>query len=330
MLSYSEEKLPGGIRSLPIAGIAPVLALIFLGTLDVGLSYFAGYEFTGFASSLVVTAVMAGISYVYGRTGRSRAIAEMAYYAALWIAFTMLGVIFTYLMASPRLPLFDGIFARLDSAIGFEWLRWYGFLAEFRFVNLVLGFAYSSLILQIAGSIIYFSHIGQREKNSELWWSALISLVFTGALSAIFPALGAFHYYNVEIAKAIHLPHLLALRDGSMTIFSLHGMQGIIAFPSYHTVMAILFAYAYRGKGVWFLLIGLLNILMLLSTPTFGGHYLVDMVAGALVAGLAIYVVRHGPRTFKLSRVRTADIPAISASDGGMEPARRSITPLQK
>jgi hypothetical protein len=312
MPSYSEEKRPGGITSFRIAEIAPIWMLVFLGAVDAGLSCFVGYKFTGFSSSVAGTIIMAGVCYAYGRSGRSKAIADMAYYAALWIAYTALGVMFTYLMASLRLPLFDERLAAFDAAIGFEWLRWHRFLAQFRFANLVLGIAYYSAILQIAMSIIYFCHTGQRERNAELWWNALISLLFTAVLSAFYPAVGAFQHFNVDLTKAIYLPHLLAIRDQSMTVFSLLEMKGIIAFPSYHTVMAILLTYAYRGKGALFLLAAVLNILMLLSTPTFGGHYLADMLAGAVVAGLAVYAVRHGPRLFKLGKLRKADIPAIS------------------
>lgn len=294
MLSYGNEQdmHAGGARHH--AEIAPVWFLLFLGIFDLGLSYLAGYAFTGFSSTLAMIAMLAGVSYGYGRSERSRAIAEMGYYAAMWIAFTVLGVIFTYLMARLRFPLFDAQLAGFDAGIGFDWPHWNAFVARSQAVSLLLSIAYSSLLLQIAASVIYFSHVGQTGRNAELLWTAFISLLFTGMLSAIFPALGAFHHFQTELPRAIHLPHLLALRDGSMNVFSLSEMQGIIAFPSFHTVMAILFMYAFRGQGAWFFLIGLLNILMLLSTPTFGGHYLVDMVVGALVAWLAIYLVRRG------------------------------------
>jgi hypothetical protein len=293
MLSYGNEQVAEAIASRQAADIAPVWILLFLGILDLGLSWLAGCAFTEFSSALTIIAIMAGIGYGYGRSGRSRAIADMGYYAAVWIAFTVLGVIFTYLMARSQLPLFDDRFAEFDTAIGFDWLRWYNFLASVPYVNTLLNLAYSSLLFQIVLSVMYFSHIGQSRRNAELLWSAFISLLLTGVLSAIFPALGAFHHFQTGLPQAVHLPHLLALRDGSMRVFPLSQMQGIIAFPSFHTVMAILFTYAFRGRGVWFLLIGLLNMLMLLSTPTFGGHYLADMVSGALIAGLAIYLVRR-------------------------------------
>lgn len=292
MLSYGNEQVADQIGPRQAAGIAPAWILLFLGILDLVLSWLAGYAFTEFSSALAIIAIMAGISYGYGR-GRSKAIADMGYYAAMWIAFTVLGVIFTYLMANSRLPLFDDQFAQFDAAIGFDWLRWHRFLASVPYANTLLYMAYSSLLLQIVLSVMYFSHIGQSRRNAELLWNAFISLLLTGVLSAFFPALGAFHYFQTDLPQAVHLPHLLALRDGSMRVFPLNQMQGIIAFPSFHTVMAILFTYAFRGRGVWFLLIGLLNLLMLLSTPTLGGHYLVDMLFGALIAGLAIYFVRR-------------------------------------
>lgn len=294
MLSYDNEQVAEGIRPLHIAGIAPVWILVLLGAFDLGLCCLAGYTFTGFFSSVLAIAFTAGIGYSYARNERSTAIAGMGYYAAMWIAFTVLGVIFTYLMALSGLPLFDAQFARFDAAIGFDWLRWHRFLAGVPSFNLVLDMAYSSLLLQIVVAILYFSHIGASERNAELLWTAFISLLLTTVLSAVFPALGAFQHFDADLPRATHLPDLLALRDGSRKVFPLPQMQGIIAFPSFHTVMAILLTYAFREKGAWFLLIGLLNILMLLSTPTFGGHYLADMVSGALIAVFSIYLVRRG------------------------------------
>lgn len=316
MLRSGNERAAGDVGPLQIAEIAPVWILVFLGALDLGLSYLARYAFTGFSFVLAPIALMAGISYAYRRNGRSRTIADMGYYGAMWISFTALGAIFTYLMARPGLPLLDDQFARFDAAIGFDWLRWHRFLAGFHSINLMLEIAYSSLLLQIMVSVIYFSHVGQSERNADLLWSAFIALLFTAVLSSVFPALGAFQHFHMDLPRATHLPHLLALRDGSMSVFPLYQMQGIIAFPSFHTVMAILFIYAFRGKGWWFLLIGLLNILMLLSTPTFGGHYFADMVSGALIAGLAIYLVSRRRRTFTPDRVRTINVPATSASSG--------------
>ena len=60
-------------------------------------------------------------------------------------------------------------------------------------------------------------------------------------------------------------------------------MQGIVTFPSYHTVLAILFVYTHRGLRWTFPPVAVLNGLMLAAIPSVGGHYVVDMIGGALV-----------------------------------------------
>ncbi len=132
----------------------------------------------------------------------------------------------------------------------------------------------------------------------------MVSLLITAIISGILPALGAFVTFGVpEFARATHLPHLLALRDASISSFPLPGMQGIITLPSYHTVLAILLTYVYRGERHWFPAIALINCLMLVSVPTEGGHYLIDMIAGASVAILSIMMVRIALRTPAIRRV---------------------------
>ena len=74
-------------------------------------------------------------------------------------------------------------------------------------------------------------------------------------------------------------------------------MEGIVTMPSYHTVMAVLLTYAFRRTGLVGYGIATLNLVMLLSIPPIGGHYLVDVLAGGALALGAIAVQRasrHG------------------------------------
>ena len=72
-------------------------------------------------------------------------------------------------------------------------------------------------------------------------------------------------------------------------------MEGIVTMPSYHTVMAVLFTYAFRRTGLIGYGIATLNLVMLLSIPPIGGHYLVDMLAGGALA-LGAIAVQRAPR----------------------------------
>lgn len=63
--------------------------------------------------------------------------------------------------------------------------------------------------------------------------------------------------------------------------------------PSMHTAMAILFAYALRRVPVVAYVAAILNAVMIASTPTHGGHYLIDVVAGVLLAVTTIMLVKR-------------------------------------
>jgi membrane-associated phospholipid phosphatase len=107
-------------------------------------------------------------------------------------------------------------------------------------------------------------------------------LLITTAVFLLVPALG-----HQETARGLDLPVLLALRAGGPLSFDLSQLQGLISFPSYHTVLAVLLTYAHRRSSL-LVPIALVNGVMLFSIPTVGQHYLIDIIAGAAVAGLAI------------------------------------------
>jgi membrane-associated phospholipid phosphatase len=97
---------------------------------------------------------------------------------------------------------------------------------------------------------------------------------------------------------------LLALRGGGPLSFDLSQLQGLISFPSYHTVLAVLLTYAHR-RSLLLIPIALVNGIMLFSIPTVGQHYLVDIIAGAAVAVLAISATAAAHRPHAITRART-------------------------
>jgi membrane-associated phospholipid phosphatase len=70
-------------------------------------------------------------------------------------------------------------------------------------------------------------------------------------------------------------------------------VQGLVSLPSYHAAMGLLFIWAFRHVRLLFPAAVVLNIALLASTPTHGGHYLVDVIAGLLVCAVMIWLVRR-------------------------------------
>lgn len=278
-------------KSLSAKKLAPLFFLFVLAVIDFVWAAASQIRFTGFELTVCSVIVLLAISVTYSQFRKNRRLSEASYHVALWGLFTAVFAPYTYLAATLNFPLYDESFAEADRLLGFDWPAYYGFFSENKFVYVVLMVAYFSFIPQLLYSVIFLSHTRRYERNEELFWAASIALVITGLASGLLPAGGALYHYETGLHHAVHLHDYFALRDGSVSQFALGKMEGIVTFPSYHTVGAILLTYAYRGTGVYRLVL-FLNVLMLLSIPIFGGHYLVDMLGGGAIALFAIYAAR--------------------------------------
>ena len=193
-------------------------------------------------------------------------------------------------------PLTTAALAAADAALGFDWRGWYDFLAPHRGLRFALWLAYSSLFPQILLTIFWFSSTGADDTNYELLLTNIVSLSATTAVFLDFRR-SATRKPRVDPIW----PVLLALRAGGPLSFDLSQLQGLISFPSYHTVLVVLLTYAHRHSAL-FLPVALVNAVMLFSIPSVGQHYLIDMIAGAAVAGLAIAVTTAACRWFERAR----------------------------
>src|SRR5712691_11666683 len=89
-----------------------------------------------------------------------------------------------------------------------------------------------------------------------------------------------------------YLQDLYALHDGTLFEIDLAKQQGIVCFPSFHIVLVMISCYALRGTWLFWPALALGGLTML-SLPTIGGHYLIDIPGGAAVAVAAILLVRR-------------------------------------
>lgn len=171
-------------------------------------------------------------------------------------------------------PLLDKTFTRWDLWLGFDWNGAAAWTAAHPTAQAVLLFAYGSMFWQTLAFLFVYSLRG----SGEFIWLFAATLLGVIALSLFFPALGQPGMIGQE-----HIDVLLAARAGSASAVS-----GIITFPSFHSALAVLFIYASRVNVRAFAVALPLNLLLLASTPTCGGHYLVDTIAGVGVALLVI------------------------------------------
>ncbi len=264
--------------------------ILILGAIDWIWFTHKGWTFEGWPSIGATIAILLAVGFFYGLTGRNQRLADAGHYAALWVAFSAAGTIFTYLTATWAKPLCDHALVRFDLLLGFDWFAWHRFVSSHRALEVVLEAAYLSFIPQILFSVLYLAHTGRPDRNSELLWNELISLPTAALIAGFAPALGPF----VPGAAPPWTPVLIALRAGSVSHFA--HLEGVISMPSFHAVTAILMIYVHRPPLKSFYPMLALNVLMLASAPSQGNHYLVNVIAGIVLAAVSIWIVRAGTR----------------------------------
>ncbi len=212
---------------------------------------------------------------------------------ALWLVFPVTLNIYSYLAATMRFPLCDAQLWALDGSMGFHWKEWFTLISNHRIVKVILLLAYDSIVIQGFASVAFFALTKNPERNRELLWITMLAGIVTVAISGFAPALGPMTAGNPPAWTAV----LLQIRDGSLNGTALWKMKGIVAFPSFHTVLAVVFIYVHRPPYKTFIPIAAINTMMLFSIPFVGHHYVADMAAGAAITlvGAIAYRVATAP-----------------------------------
>jgi hypothetical protein len=260
---------------------------------DIVWASLVGLKISGAEIKAGLIGALLAIAVAYRHRNRRRA--NMLEAVAWFFSFVAAAAVLSYLAASCAFPLQDETMERLDRAIGFDWSAWRHALLSRPTLYRLLVVAYNTLFSQFLLAIIYFCKRDRFARIEELLLLMCATLVPTLLISAIWPTLGPFAAHGG--GDDGFLQDLLAMRAHGPWHFNLLALKGIIQMPSYHTVLAVLFTYAFRGTGPIGYVIAALNMVMLLSVPPIGGHYLVDVLAGGALALGAIAVwraTRHG------------------------------------
>ncbi|HEV2567785.1 phosphatase PAP2 family protein [Sphingomonas sp.] len=218
--------------------------------------------------------------------------------------FTLLGVAITYMLTAQAGALWDEHFAQADRALGLNWPAVRAVLDKRPLVVTALGFSYHSLALQMVAAICALSAAGRLDILRITVFAALSSGLLTVLLSGLFPANGNIfepadyrHLWPSIPWQQIELLH--GLRSGAIRTIDLLQLEGIVTFPSYHATLSVLFAWSFRSVPGLRIAGPVWASLTLLATPIFGGHYMVDVLAGALlgivslVAGIGLASDRY-------------------------------------
>jgi len=135
--------------------------------------------------------------------------------------------------------------------------------------------------------------MGKMKHAREFLLANLAAFVIGLPLFALLPAVGPWYCYHLipNPAQAACWAQFLALRAPGPYIFQ-EQAAGIVCFPSFHVIWAILCAAALWGFRPLRLPVALLSVMIIASTLTTGWHYFSDVLAGIVIAALSMAIAR--------------------------------------
>ncbi len=293
--------LPGGLRTLPAVIVFMMCAV------DAAWTWQAGFIVVHWQKPVSEIAGIWIVFTAYLHFRPNPRLSEMLNYVVLWLLFSTAAAVSTYLAATLALPLQDTFYKAADQALRFDLAALTRTLFAHPLVFALLKVDYNSLVIQISATVLWLAHTHTNGRNAEFISCAITSLLITCFLSALLPALGPSTAENPSLhGTPDYVPEILALRSGLTVTRAIENLQGIVCFPSYHTVLAMLITRAHRGLAS-FWPVAIVNGLMLLAIPPVGNHYLTDLLGGAVVAVLTVLAVRRiatiGLRTGRTHRL---------------------------
>lgn len=215
------------------------------------------------------------------------------------------GLLLTCVVAAlgANMPLQDRMLATLDASLGFDWVGYLRFVNAHPLLGAVFHLAYICMLPQFALVVPALAVTNNGPRLQAFTLAVGLSLTVTIAVFFFVPAatnysalhLSAADYPNLTpVAQSGTWAQLLgSLRSELGYVVRLGTLDGMICFPSFHTSAAILFIWALWPLRLLRWPIAALNGLIIATTPVEGAHYLVDVIAGTIVAVGAIAMAQQ-------------------------------------
>jgi membrane-associated phospholipid phosphatase len=260
-----------------------------------------------------------------GAMGGHRVLPEKLRHFAMGTAFVLLSWpvlrIFNHLVMTLPFPLTDAWLAHGDSDLGLNWHAYLFWVDAHPWIADAMSFTYKSLTIFSCLAFILLVVFGNGRAAHDFLVLFVTSAVIASAVGCLFPAETAMAYYAPVEHMLKHVspdygavfgPYLQEIRTNPHHIFHVAALPGLTAFPSFHTAMGLIVIYCARSRGWFFAAAIAFNGLMIAATPVFGGHYFVDVIAGAALAAALILCLRLAQGENMFPRFRKA---ALSAED---------------
>lgn len=245
-----------------------------------------------FAMASFMFAMLIWLALCLRGRGLSRIASALEAFAVFHIACFTLSLL-SFAIAASDMPYVDTWLAEADRILvpGFDWRSTMLSFAHSGQPLIIANSIYTSIQWQAQFALVVLSLTGRSREAWHFLLSWITTLCIVMLIFTFTPAVGAYTYYGITPAE---IPEILdptpwretleGLRSGTLRFIDLASLDGIVTVPSFHAGAGILLAYAFWGIRLLRWPFAVLNGLMIVTAVPMGGHYVVDLVVGIIVA----------------------------------------------
>lgn len=275
--------------------------LIFVAVWRLNVAY-DEYVITCGASLLLM-----GIGVVYRGLKRSEPIAAATICTSLMVAFTSAMALLNYVFLPNFRVGLDHWLLQADAALGYSWADMVRWSVQQPFLNELMRYAYLSSLPQMAVLILMLGLGSQIRRLHVMLMTLMLSATFAVVFWIVFPTAGPSAYLMLDTETAQYSHQVLDKAYGQKMLDLLaHGeeqirpsqMIGLIAFPSYHTVLALVGIWFARSLKWVFPIFLIVNLLVFPATLAHGAHYLVDLAGGFALFAISLWISERFQQRF--------------------------------
>lgn len=273
------------------------LALI---AMVIGLGWAKGIkiEYVSFTLTVSICVFFIALGQFYRRVRINEPIATSATVFGLAFILSQFAVALNYMYLPYTYFGFDQQLAAIDASMGYVWSDFVTYFAGYTFAIDVLRTVYSSSLNQILLAILVLGLAYKIDDLHVFLVSLTLGLLICISVWSLFPSSSpvGFQPLAEDVAKQLNLTmnavkgaELRRLAVEGISVYPPKQFEGMIGFPSFHTVMLVATVHAVRNVKLVFWPALIWNLFMLPAILIHGAHNLVDVFAGVAVVAFSIY-----------------------------------------
>jgi membrane-associated phospholipid phosphatase len=262
-----------------------------------------GIAVSSVAPLAFLTAMLVALELFYTRYRDDHRIAASCGILAVLIVASLMTAINSHVSLRFAFPFVDQALSTADRRMGVFAPDIVLKFAEYPAFSQLLWVLYEGAMPLCIVCALFLSATGRKAAAYEFAFCFAFCILAASACSIFFPALGSTVYHGIEGIKGLptaagnfHLPTVEYFQNDPSAKFDLTKVSGVLTFPSFHMVMALLIPYAFRKTRIMFWIAIVWALLVTLSTVVIGGHYIVDLLGGAVTWAAAAWLAKPDRR----------------------------------